>query len=92
VGIARPNGRARIETTKFDVDALNHPASPGRMVGRGLKHAGNRGRGHGGYASPGRMVGRGLKHYVADMTSKGRAASPGRMVGRGLKHNADVQD
>ena len=60
-GIARPHGRARIETNSFLVDAYESDASPGLTAGRGLKLFPAFGRGELGKASPGLTAGRGLK-------------------------------
>jgi len=37
-GIARPQGRARIETPRPALTCLSTTASPGLKAGRGLKH------------------------------------------------------
>ena len=37
--IARPHGRARIETKSNETRLIRSPASPGLTAGRGLKHA-----------------------------------------------------
>src|SRR5436853_236522 len=62
--IARPNGRARIETLNKVCLHTHGPASPGRMGGRGLKRTDGSTTAGEPSASPGRMVGRGLKQYL----------------------------
>jgi len=83
--IARPQGRARIETIRPRDRAHPSPASPGLKAGRGLKLTSVERQNAAGPASPGLKAGRGLKLQMADEMQLLAAASPGLKAGRGLK-------
>ena len=84
-GIARPHGRARIETShrRNCVPAARSIARPhGRArieTGNAVSHPA------GGHASPGLTAGRGLKRAVCACAVANQQASPGLTAGRGLK-------
>ncbi len=59
--IARPPGRARIETDELLSDSVAMAASPGHPAGRGLKHQDWAAQQQAIRASPGHPAGRGLK-------------------------------
>jgi len=83
--IARPQGRARIETDALpELSPLRH-ASPGLKAGRGLKLISGGRSVQLTPASPGLKAGRGLKRRISKKTGEVLWASPGLKAGRGLK-------
>ena len=84
--IARPSGRARIETHQCLLSAstrhgIARPSGRARIETRSRPF-----RSPPTSASPGRQAGRGLKQNADAHASGDRDASPGRQAGRGLKH------